>query len=217
MEWVKKIETEVGILGIGELSTPLEELLSIFQLVESEKKIFDSFILDKRKKEFIGIRLIVRELLHRKAEIVYDNVGRPALKDSPLNISISHSNELVTVLVSEKKVGIDVENVNRSIEKVARRFLSEKELGYAKMQKDDQMTMISFWSTKEAVYKCSGMQGVLFNQDILIHTEKIKEGEPFCSELKKNGIKRIYECHRFFYKNNVVVYCVEEESKILNQ
>jgi 4'-phosphopantetheinyl transferase len=217
MEWIKKIETEAGILGIGELNKPLEEFLFGFQSTDSERETFDKLILEKRKKEFLGVRLIAEELLHEKSEIIYDSAGRPALKNSLLNISISHSNELVAILVSEKKVGVDVENINRTIEKVAKRFLSQKELEYTKRQKDAQTTMILFWSTKEAVYKCSGLNGILFNHDIIIHTGEIGENEPFYTELIKDGIKHIYQCRSFFFKNNVVVYSVEEESKMTNE
>lgn len=217
MEWIKKIETDAGLLGIGELNKPLEEFLARFHFSDSEKKMFDTFSLEKRKKEFLGARLIAKELLHEKPEIIYNREGCPSIKNNPMNISISHSNELVTVLISEKKIGVDVENIYRSIGKVATRFLSEKELKFVKEQKDTNTTMILFWSTKEAVYKCSGLNEIAFNNDIIIHTNDIGKNVHFYTDLIKNGIKHIYLCRSFVFKNNVVVYCVEEENKMTNE
>lgn len=217
MEWITKIETEAGLLGIGELNKPLEEFLSGFHFSAAEKKIYDTFILEKRKKEFLGARLILEELLQEKTEIIYNSKGQPSIKNNSRNITISHSNELVAVLVSEKKVGVDVENINRTIEKVATRFLSQSELDFAKKQKDAQTTMILFWSIKEAVYKCSGLHEILFNHDINIQTYGIGENNLFYTELIKDGVRYIYQCHSFFFKNNVVVYCVEEDNKMINK
>ena len=64
MEWVKKIETNDGILGIGELNRSLDEFLSAFHFSGHEKNIFDTYTLEKRKKEFLGIRLIAEEILN---------------------------------------------------------------------------------------------------------------------------------------------------------
>lgn len=217
MDWVKKIEIEDGILGIGELNKPLADFLSAFHFSTSEKKIFETFILEKRKKEFLAIRLVAEELLHEKTEIIYDGTGRPSLKDNPLNISISHSNELVAVLISKRKIGVDAENINRAIEKVSTRFLSERELEYAKNQKEPRGTMILFWSTKEAVFKCSGREKILFNHDIIVQTESIGENKLFYAQLIKEEIKTTYCCRSFLFKNNVVVYCVEEDNKVKNK
>ncbi len=160
----------------------------------------------------MSVRLLTEQLLHTKPEIVYDKVGRPGLKNSHLNISISHSNELVTVLLSDKKVGIDVENTQRNIEKVARRFLSEDELKYVNTQENIRAAMVFCWSVKEAVFKCSGLQNIQFNRDIIIHSERNND-EMFYAELIKSRDKRVYKCGSFLFKNNVIVYCVEEESK----
>jgi len=217
MDWIKKIETEAGLLGIAELEKPLDELLAVFQFSDSEKEKFNQLNFERRKKEFLVVRLVAQELLNKKPEISYDDAGQPVLKNSPLNISISHSHELVTVLISDKKAGIDVENINRAIEKAATRFLSANELKYIKKQENTRAVMILYWSAKEAVFKCSDLQGIHFNQEITIHPVKFGQSELFQADLVKDGKKRFYNCRSFLIKNNVVVYCVEEENKITKE
>ncbi|HKI89468.1 MAG TPA: 4'-phosphopantetheinyl transferase superfamily protein [Draconibacterium sp.] len=213
MGWVKTIETQAGVLGIWELNDSPEELQAVFHFTDAENEAFGKMKFEKRKKEFLAVRLLTEQLIHTKPEIVYDKVGCPRLKKSQLNISISHSNELVTVLLSDKKIGIDVENTLRSVEKVARRFLSEDELKYVNKQENTRAAMVFCWSVKEAVFKCSGLQNILFNRDIIIHPERNND-EMFYAELIKGRNKRLYKCGSFLFKNNVIVYCVEEESKI---
>lgn len=211
MAWINQIETEDGILGLWELNNTLDELLAQFHFSASEKDVFDKMLIEKRKKEFLSVRLLTEQLLHSKPDIEYNAAGRPALKNSSLNISISHSNELCAVYLSEKNIGIDAENLNRNIENIARRFLSEKEMEYAKKQENTRITMTLFWSTKEAVYKCSGETGILFNREIRIVTSDIQNNNFFYTKLVKDQKKRIFKCGALFFKNNVVVYCVEEE------
>lgn len=211
MAWVNQIETEDGILGLWELNNTLDELLAQFHFSATEKDVFNKMLIEKRKKEFLSVRLLTERLLHSKPEIEYNTAGRPALKNSSLNISITHSNELVAVYLSEKKIGIDAENLNRNIENIARRFLSEKEMEFAKKQENTRTTMTLFWSAKEAVYKCSGETGILFNREIRIATGDVQSNNYFYTKLVKDEKNRWFKCRAIFFKNNVVVYCVEEE------
>jgi len=214
MGWVKQIVTVDGILGLWELNDTLDELLAKFHFTAPEKELFNKMIIEKRKKEFLSVRLLTEQLLHSKPEIVYNPEGRPALKNSSLNISISHSNELVAVYLSQKNIGIDVENLGRKIEKVATRFLSENEIKFAEKQEDLRAVMIFFWSAKEAVFKCAGKTGVLFNNQIRIDTDTLKNYNYFYAELLKENKKQRFLCRKLFFKNNVVVYCVEEDKLV---
>lgn len=209
MAWVKQIKTDDGILGLWELNDPLDELLAKYQLAEAENEVFNKMIIEKRKKEFLSVRLLTEQLLCSKPEIVYNSIGRPELKNSAMNISISHSNELVAVYLSEKNIGIDAESLERNIEKVASRFLSVNEVEFATKQEDTQQTMILFWSAKEAVYKCSGKTGIQFNSQIRIDTDTLQNNNYFYTELLKENKIRRFLCRNLFFKNNVVVYCVE--------
>jgi len=214
MAWVKQINTDDGILGLWELNDTLDELLSKFHFSIAEKELFNKMIIEKRKKEFLSVRLLTEQLLHSKPDIIYNPEGRPALKNSALNISISHSNELVAVYLSHKNIGIDVENLERNIEKIASRFLSEDEIKFAEKQEDVRATMIFFWSAKEAVFKCAGKAGILFNNQIRIDTDTLKNNNYFYAELLKENKNRRFLCCKLFFKNNVVVYCVEEEKLV---
>ncbi len=217
MGWIKNIETEIGILGLWELDDSLNDLLPGFRFSENERATFDAIKFERRKLEFLVVRLLVDKLLQTKSEIYYDEAGCPHLKDNPLNISISHSHELVVAFLSERRIGIDAENITRNIEKVATRFLSENEKKQVTNAKNVNATMVLYWSAKEAVFKCAGLQNVQFNRDIRISRDENENNERFCAELIKNNLQNIYTCQSFLFKNNVVVYCVEENRKILSQ
>ena len=210
MTLAKKIETEAGLLGIWDLEESLEQLFDNFRFSETEKKEFGCISSERRKKEYIAVRLLLENLLNFKPEIVYEKTGKPLIKNSSLNISVSHSADLAVVLVSGKNVGIDVENTERNIDKIASRFLNENEINTISAFQHPQQAKILFWSAKEAIFKCACFEGIQFNRQINIQPFVLEKDGKFSGELKTETGCIKFELWYFFHKNNVVVFCVEE-------
>jgi len=145
MPFVKKIEVENGILGIWELTESVDSLIADYNFSENEETEFKRFILKKRQSEYLATRLLLKQLLNKKSEIIYLKSGKPQIKNSSLNISISHSAELVVIFISDNLVGIDVENINRNIQPVAKRFLHINELEWIEKSENRQNLMILHW------------------------------------------------------------------------
>ncbi len=206
MPIIEKINTEAGVLGIWKLSESASELISNFQFSEKEKEEFDKIKVERRKKEYIATRLLLKGLIDKKPKILYLESGKPVLKNSHENISISHSSEFIVILISEKNIGIDVENTHRNIKKIANRFLCEEELNYIQNTADPQTATILYWSAKEAIFKCTDDDGILFDKQIFIQPFEIKTEGNFNATLNKDTR---YKLWYFFIENNVVVYCVE--------
>lgn len=206
MPLVKKIKTEFGELGIWKLSESSEDLTTLFQFNKKEQAEFCNIKAERRKKEYLAARLTLGKLLSGKPEIEYLKSGKPILKNNTKEISITHSAELVAVLISEKKAGIDAENMDRNIDKVANRFLHEKELETINASKNPQTGKILYWSAKEAIFKCTDQEGIQFNEQIFIPAFEIKKEGSFKGSLDNN---EHYKLWYFFYENNVIVSCVE--------
>ena len=118
MAFVKKIEIKEGLVGIWEITEDADSLAAEFNFSDTEKKEFEKISFEKRKKEYITVRLLLESLLNKKPDICYEKSGRPKLNNVDYNLSISHSKDLVVVFLSRQKIGIDVENVERKIENV---------------------------------------------------------------------------------------------------
>ena len=206
MPLIKTINTEAGVLGIWKLTESATGLISQFQFSEIEKDKFDKIKVERRKIEYLATRLLLEHILDKKPEITYLDSGKPELKNSNNNISISHSSEFVVALISEKNIGIDVENTQRNIKKIANRFLCEEELNYIQNMTDSQTATILYWSAKEAIFKCTDEDEILFDKQIFIQPFEIKTRGNFHAILNKNTH---YKLWYFFIENNVVVYCVE--------
>jgi len=212
MPVTKVIEIPHGKLGVWNLTEPADKLAGIFRFTEEEKTAFQNIKNEIRKQEFLAVRLLLENLLGKKAEINYNKHRKPQIKNKELKISISHCAGLVVVLVSHSQAGIDVENIYRNTERIAPRFLSEKEYDETENSPNPSLSRILYWCAKEAAFKFSEHPEIEFKTHIQISPFKINStGGTFRGSLCKKEPTRQLAFQYFFFGNNVVVYCVEQE------
>ena len=209
MSLLKKIETEFGVIGIWKITESLQELELKFNPSEKERLELDLISAEKRKKEFIIVRILLKELLGFAPEITYEKTGKPKLANSTLNISISHSHDLVAVFISDLCTGIDVENCERDITKIAPRFLHQSEIEFVNKSTNKQHSTIILWCAKESIFKCCSEQGIQFNSEIIVQPFQIKENETFSGKRIGSTHTSYFKLWFFYVENNVVVCCVE--------
>ena len=90
-------------------------------------------------------------------EIKRTDRGKPYFVDSPLHFSITHSENHVFCVLSERPVGIDCEEKKRKINlSLAEKILSPSELAQFQAAQDQRLALLTFWVLKEAAAKCSG-------------------------------------------------------------
>ena len=127
-----------------------------------EKNISSQDFLSKILKENYNID---------KYELIYNEYGKPFLKDNKLFFNISHDNNLMVIAISDKNIGIDIEYLtyNRF---VLKKCFNEKEQHKVnnKVNKEKEFTKI--WVMKEAYVKMKGTGIITDLKDI--DTTKIK-------------------------------------------
>lgn len=110
---------------------------------------------------------------------VYNEHGKPYL-DSHLNyyFSISHCKSVVAVVLSDDEVGIDVEEIARYKESLARYVCNDEELNEISGSDDESASFIKLWTRKEAVFKLLGtgithdIKDILPNNDVYISSKE---------------------------------------------
>ena len=163
MSIIHKIaEDEITIL-VWEITESLDKIKSL-----SFKKKTSNHTSEKRRKEHLISSLLLNKILPNKT-IIYNKFGAPEL-DNGMYISISHSKQLVAVIVSKKKTGLDIEKISEKTLRLATKFISKKNL---KRLSKEKSTLI--WCIKEAVYKWHQKGGVDFINDIIIPEFNVKE------------------------------------------
>lgn len=162
-------------VGLAELAalceTEGEEAVAGRYLCSEEFAAWRAFRLDKRRLEWLGGRIAVKEAamrLYDAAEsekdwlawqIAAQDSGRPVLVRGVLplpEISISHSDNLAMAMATKNRCGIDVQQQRESLVRVRSRFCKqgEEELLAKTLGGIDQLSRLNMlWSAKEAVRK----------------------------------------------------------------
>jgi len=163
----EKILINSSIIGICDIPNNSSELLSKLEqkhryLLEIEK------MTEKRKCEWLTVRLLLKSILGKEHKIEYLPSGKPYLGDSSFKISISHTKGFAAVIVNpDYDVAIDIEKISPRVQNVKSRFLSEEELNSIS-QENDLVHLLLHWSAKETVYKIINREGVDFQKHIRI-------------------------------------------------
>lgn len=199
-----------GLMGIWRLSETCSALLEDFLFSEKEQLEFQKIKNEKRKCEFLAVRLLLQKMMQKKKELHYTASGKPFLEEN-IHISISHSSELAVVLLTDAPAGVDVESIQRDTYKVAARFLSDSELQHTNNTPDPAVTRILYWCAKEALFKCIPAEGIDFKSQLLIKPFLPDSGSgKFFGQFIKNNQEVNFVLHYHIIYNNAIVYCTEK-------
>ena len=161
---------------------------------------------DKRTIEKNAALYVVRNILKDELiEIFYKESGKPYLNNG-VKVSISHSHNWLAVLFSTThEVGIDIEKVRDKILKVKHKFLSEKELRELKDASLEKYTL--YWCAKEALYKASGISGLLFAEQLFIESFVYSnKGGKINAVVKHHTSEKKHTLHYQVLNDYVLVY-----------
>ena len=141
-------------------------------LPPQERDRHDRFVQEKDRRQYLLGKVLVRTILSRYLAraphewlFTTSRFGKPVLANGPaepnLLFNLSHTEGLVACVVARDwEVGIDVENVGRSVNlDVARRFFAPAEVAFLEQVPEDQRqtTFFLFWTLKEAYVKARGL------------------------------------------------------------
>ena len=155
------------ILAVWKIEESEELLLAGLQLKQHELDYLSSLNNGKRLLHWLSTRLLLRTMLNTADYIDcrIDEHGKPYLVNSNIQISLSHSYDYAAVMIGEKSVGVDIEQVKTKIQRIQQKFLSfeELELPYVR---DNIKGLYACWCAKEAVYKWYGKKGLELKKHI---------------------------------------------------
>ena len=142
-------------MGIWQMTESLPELESMYSIASDEKEVYFGFRNDRRRKEWLTVRILLRELLGKDVEICYRDTGKPYLKDSSFCISITHTIGYVGIRLASHPVALDMEYKSKRVLNIVDRFVSPREKDF--INTDDPVTgALILWSAKETLFCYSG-------------------------------------------------------------
>jgi 4'-phosphopantetheinyl transferase len=184
--------TEGARLLIWEITEGIETLKAQLALPNSDE--LERRLTDKRKLEYLAVRVALKKLLGAEKTVVYDDDGKPHLSDNSYHISVSHSAQWIAVMAHPSRlVGVDVEMQTDKIQKIYKRFLNEDEQVELGNGKNNVQLMLA-WSAKEAA------QLHIFPFEVYEYGEIMAQHVPTQKEYRLNYIQ---------HSGYTLVYCID--------
>jgi 4'-phosphopantetheinyl transferase len=195
---------------LWKISESFDALFSEIILNENSKIRLQSMKSEMHQRGFLSVRKLLQEAGYSDFDLFYDASGKPNLVDEN-HISISHSHEFATLIISNKPVGIDLEIQKEKILKIAPKFMDSCHL--ENLSHEDQIKKATVvWGIKEAIFKIKNIEGISFKNHIFEDEFQLKDNKTFAQLRFENKIEN-FEIHFQEIENYILVYSFEESKE----
>jgi phosphopantetheinyl transferase len=160
------------------------------------------------QRAFLSVRKLLQLKGYTDFDLDYDQFGKPHLKDGK-HISISHSHEYATIIISDEITGIDIESQREKIIKIAPKF-AEIELEYLDKENQDNIRKLTvIWGVKESIFKIRNEAGISFKDHIYVHPFEIKDQSGIANLRFQNKAIQ-FKFHFIEINNFTLVYAFQQ-------
>ena len=205
----KELENE-AVIGVWQITETEEELIELSSTPSDEMEEISFIRSESLRKQRLAVRALLNTLFDEKVYLSHHDNGKPYLENNPVNISITHTEKYVAVILHEEEnVGIDIESLDRDFSAVEKKALSEDEIDDLEDEKRNEQLAI-YWCAKEAVYKLLSRYNVDFAEQIEIERFRPRgEGELEATFTSKNEEEE-FDLEYITFDRHILVWVVGE-------
>ena len=206
----KELENE-AVIGVWQITETEEELIELSSTPSDEMEEISFIRSESLRKQRLAVRALLNTLFDDKVYLSHHDNGKPYLENNPVNISITHTEKYVAVILHEEEnVGIDIESLDRDFSAVEKKALSEDEIDDLEDDEKRNEQLAIYWCAKEAVYKLLSRYNVDFAEQIEIERFRPRgEGELEATFTSKNEEEE-FDLEYITFDRHILVWVVGE-------
>jgi 4'-phosphopantetheinyl transferase len=192
-------------LGLWQITESVEMLQAHLRLTDADVTRLAAIHNERRKKEWLACRNLLRAMTDTNHQITYDSQGKPYIALSNWHISMSHSGGYACVYINKLgNCGVDIQILKKSLANGLDFFLSEKEIKWVDSIDNSQMHLI--WSAKEAAIKYTGNREIDFKNNIQLEPFTRNQNDTIQVNIfDRKSITKLNLGYRFF-SDHVLVW-----------
>lgn len=204
----KKLENDATI-GVWQITETEQELMELSSTPTDEMEEISLIRSESLRKQRLAVRALLNTLFDEKVYLSHHDNGKPYLENNPINISITHTEKYVAVILHEENdCGIDVESLDRDFSAVEKKALSEDEIEDLEDEKRNEQLAI-YWCAKEAIFKLLSRYNVNFAEQIEVERFRVRgEGELEATFIDKNEDEEEFDLEYMTFDRHVLVWVV---------
>jgi len=194
-------------LGVWNVSESEAELRALTSIPSDELEEISYIRNESLRKQKLAVRALLDRMFEEKVYLSHHDNGKPYIENSAINISITHTDKYVAVLLNDTdEVGIDCESLDRDFSAVEKKALSEEEIDDLDDDKRNEQLAI-YWCAKEAVFKKMSQHNVDFAEQIEIDDFRLRgEGELDATFIGKDGFEEELHLEYITFDRHVLVW-----------
>ena len=206
----KELDNE-AVIAVWQVTETEEELKELSATPSDEMEEISFIRSESLRKQRLAVRALLNTLFDDKVYLSHHDNGKPYLENNPVNISITHTEKYVAVILHEEEnVGIDIESLDRDFSAVEKKALSEDEIDDLEDDKRNEQLAI-YWCAKEAVFKLLSRYNVDFAEQIEIERFRPRgEGELEATFTSKKDDEEEFDLEYITFDRHVLVWVVGE-------
>ncbi|WP_419212872.1 4'-phosphopantetheinyl transferase family protein [Maribacter sp. X9] len=203
-------------LAIWKVEESEELLWENVELTTHCQQRFDGMKSQLHRRAFLSIRHLLALYDYTDADLVYDENGKPHLRDGNY-ISITHSHNFTGIIVStSEQVGIDIEMQRDKILRIAHKFTPFEEYRTLANTGAIVRKLTIVWGAKESLYKIYGQKGLSFLHHINVKDFLFDEGKT-TAEIDYKGQRSSYKINFLEFEDFTCVYALKGQPEIIHK
>jgi len=117
----------------------------------------------KRKEEIIATRKLSK-IMFPEYNLSKNIDGKPIFNGSELFVSISNTKNLIAIMASTERCGVDIQYKNTNILKLQNKFINKNDFIINKNIEN----LMWLWCAKESMYKVFGVSKINFKNNLIV-------------------------------------------------
>lgn len=207
-----KIQDTNTRLAVWKVTEPDTFFLEALSLTKDELAAYEE-MRPHRQKEWLSSRFLLNKISDDKKRkaISKSELGKPYRKNCNKHISISHSKTFVAVIISDYKVGIDIQVEEEKITRIAHKFINKGENARIPKKKKEDYYHV-FWGAKESMYKAYGLKELEFLEHMHLYPFVFRKKQ-FQARgwVRKNEIAQDYNLFAEKISGTYLVYSILDQ------
>jgi len=123
----------------------------------------------KRQLEWLSGRYLVHRYMDQDiATLQVDDNGKPSFGEGQSEISISHTDGMVGLMIHDTECGLDLQIATDKIGRVAHKFCHPEDLAVLREHLNESEAQHYIWGLKESIYKAYGKGGLSYMNQMRI-------------------------------------------------
>lgn len=199
-------------LGVWKITESEDELRAMTSIPTDELEEISYIKSESLRKQKLAVRALLDVMFEEKVYLSHHDNGRPYIENCVTNISISHTDNYVAVILNDiEDVGIDIEALSRDFSAVEKKALSEDEIDDLEDDETRNKQLAIYWCAKEAIFKKFSQYNLDFAEQIEVERfHPRSEGELEATFTDKDGYQEDIKLEYMLFDGHALVWITGE-------